>query len=162
MHAPPPARGENAGFEDICGFGGEEIYAVGWNGEIWQWNGTRWANYASPTNLILTGACCGGDGKVYVCGQNGTLIRGRSDTWELIEFENVTEDFWDVCWFKGRLYVSSMTMLFIVTNGELLPVDFGADSPATYGRLTEAENVLWSIGSADVFSFDGTAWARVD
>ena len=74
MHAPSPKSGENAGFEDICGFNLTEVYAVGWNGEIWQWEGVRWIDRPSPTNLILTGVCCGTDGNVYACGQNGTLI----------------------------------------------------------------------------------------
>lgn len=162
MHAPPPSPDENAGFEDICGFNANDVYAVGWNGEIWQWNGVRWVNRASPTNLILTGVCCASDGNVYVCGQNGTLIRGRNDAWELIMFENMTEDFWDVAWFKDTLYLSSMSMLFAFRDGELSPVDFGPDNPSTYGRLTEADGTLWSVGSADVFSFDGNQWTRTD
>jgi hypothetical protein len=162
MHAPSPKSGENAGFEDICGFSLTEVYAVGWNGEIWQWDGVRWIDRPSPTNLILTGVCCGTDGNVYACGQNGTLVAGRNDAWELISQENITEDFWDVCWFNDRLYVSSMTMVFAFTSGELLPVDFGVGMPATFGRLTEADGALWSIGSADVFSFNGTTWTRID
>ncbi len=162
MHAPSPASDENAGFEDICGFNLREIYAVGWNGEIWQWDDVRWVNRPSPTNLILTGACCGEDGRVYVCGQNGSLIRGRNDSWELVELGNVTDDLWDICWYKDNVYVSSMTMVFTLAKDRLLPVDFGADRPTTCGRLTDAEGMLWSIGSADVLSFDGANWTRLD
>jgi len=162
MHAPAPTPGENAGFEAIAGFNGDEIYAVGWNGEIWQWNGSNWMNRPSPTNLILTGVCCGGDEAVYICGQHATLIRGRRDTWEVVELEDIIDDFWDVCWFNDRLYLSTMTMLYSFTDGSLAPVNFGADRPGTCYRLTEAEGVLWSIGSDDVFSFDGTQWMRID
>jgi hypothetical protein len=160
--APPPKQGENAGFEAICGFDATEIYAVGWNGEIWEWTGSTWAKHDSPTNLILTGATCAEDGNVYICGQTGTLLRGRHDRWELIELEDFDEDLWDVHWFDGRLYLASMTSLYTYMPAGLLPVDFGEDAPATCYRLSDAEGVLWSVGSDDVFSFDGTAWLRVD
>ena len=42
MHAPVPPAGQNAGFEAIAGFSSEEIYAVGWKGEIWEWNRAQW------------------------------------------------------------------------------------------------------------------------
>lgn len=162
MHAPAPASDENAGFEAIDGYAEDEVYAVGWNGEIWEWNGEKWTQHPSPTNLILTGICCAGDNKVYICGQHGTLIRGRHDEWQVIELEDIIDDFWDISSFNDTLYLTTMTMLFTFINGELAPVDFGADSPATCYRLTHAESVLWSVGSDDVFCFDGSAWTRVD
>jgi hypothetical protein len=162
MHAPAPPPGENAGFEAIAGFSGDEIYAVGWNGEIWEWNGSKWLNRTSPTNLILTGVCCAGDDKVYVCGQNGTLLQGRHDLWDVIDLEGMADDLWDVHWFNDTLYLATMTTLYTYTSAGLAPVDFGDDEPETCYRLTDAEGVLWSVGSDDVFSFDGAVWTRVD
>ena len=162
LHAPPPAEGENAGFEAIAGFALTEIYAVGWNGEIWQYDGAAWTNRASPTNLILTGVCCAGDDHVYVCGQRGTLLRGRNDVWDVVDLGEFTDDFWDVRWFNGVLYLATMKNLYELTPTGVLPVDFGPDQPATCYRLTDAQGVLWSVGESDVFSFDGTAWTRAD
>lgn len=162
MHAPEPKEGENAGFEAIAGFALNEIYAAGWSGEIWQYNGKKWLNRTSPTNLILTGICCAPDEKVYICGQHGTLLRGRRTRWELIDLGDFTRDFWDLHWFNDKLYLATMSALFTLTNSGLMPVDFGDDEPATCYRLTSAEGVLWSVGSDDVFSFDGTSWTRVD
>jgi hypothetical protein len=162
MHAPAPGAGENAGFEAIGGFTGNEIYAVGWNGEIWQWDGVNWINHSSPTNLILTGVWCGADEQVYICGQHGTLIRGRYAAWEVVDLEDMIDDLWDLYWFNDRLYVATMTMLYTFADDHLDPVIFGADRPRTCYRLTAAEGVLWSVGSDDVFSFDGAQWTRVD
>lgn len=162
MHAPSPEQGANAGFEAISGFSESEIYAVGWDGEIWQWDNSKWMNRTSPTNFILTGVCCAGNGKVYICGQNGTLLGGRDDLWELIELEDILDDFWDVCWFKDRLYITTMTMIFEYSDAGLIPVNFGEDRPGTCYALTQAEGVLWSVGSNDVFSFDGSTWTRID
>jgi hypothetical protein len=162
MHAPVPGPDENAGFEDICGFGPNEMYAVGWEGEIWQWDGTRWINRESPTNLILTGVCCAADEQVYICGQNGVLIRGRSESWELLVFEGMSEDLWDVCWYRDKLYAASMNMVFTVAEGRLEPIDFGSVEARSFGRLTTAEGVLWSVGSSDVLAFNGETWTRLD
>jgi len=161
MHAPSP-EGKNHGFEDIGGFGGNEMYAAGWKGEIWEWDGKKWHNRPSPTNLILTGICCAGDGQVYICGQNGTLIRGRHDTWEVVDLDPLKKDFWDIHWFNDRLYLATMTGLFTLGSSGPEPVDFGAEAPSTCYRLTDAQGVLFSVGSADVFSFDGSIWKRED
>ena len=161
MHAPAPDKG-NAGFEAVAGFSSKEMYAVGWNGEIWEWNGKKWVNRASPTNLILTSVCCAADGKVYICGQTGTLLKGRHDTWKVVDLGDFNDDLWAVRWFKDRLYLASMKALFTLGDGGLEPVDFGDDAPATCYRLTDAEGVLWSVGSGDVFSFDGSTWTRAD
>lgn len=161
MHAPTPAQNESAGFEAICGFSMNEIYATGWNGEIWQWSGSIWLQHANLTNLILTGMCCDNE-DVCICGQEGTLIRGRKDHWELIDMPSVTEDFWDICWFDGKLYLATMTMLYMFDGKNIELVDFGTDRPSTCYRLSVAEDVLWSTGSDDVFCFDGEIWTRVD
>jgi len=162
MSAPPPPAGENAGFEAIAGYSGEEIYAVGWKGEIWEWNGAQWIKRESPTNLILTGVCCGEDGNVYICGQRGTLIRGRHDAWELVDLKEFARDFWDIHWFNSKVYLATMTELYTFTDGGLAPVQIAPDKTATCYRLTSAQGVLWSVGSDDIFSFDGTQWTRVD
>ena len=61
--------GVPAGFEAIAGFGEENIYAVGWRGEIWQRKDDGWIQRDSPANVILTGVCCTDDGYVYICGR---------------------------------------------------------------------------------------------
>jgi hypothetical protein len=162
MNAPPPPDGENAGFEAIAGYSGKEMYAVGWKGEIWEWDGSQWLKREGPTNLILTGVCCADDGNVYICGQHGTLIRGRHDAWDTVDLGDFTRDLWDIHWFDGKVYLATVTDLYTYSAAGLAPVDFGPDPPATCYRLTSAEGVLWSVGASDIFSFDGGQWTRVD
>ncbi len=161
ISAPAPKRGVTAGFEAISGYNERDIYAVGWEGEIWQRAGGNWKQHDSPVNLILTGVCCSDDGYVYACGQSGTLVRGRDDQWAAIDHELTQDDFWDIHSFGGRIYVASFSGLFEIKDGAVQAVDFGGDSPATCHRLTSAEGVLWSVGAEDVFSFDGRVWQRV-
>jgi hypothetical protein len=72
------------------------------------------------------------------------------------------EDFWDLHWFNGQLYLATMSRLYTLTEAGVVPVDFGADAPRTCYRLSDSEGVLWSVGADDVFSYDGAAWSRVD
>ena len=163
ISAPRAAQTEAMGFEGIDGYADNEIYASGWAGEIWRFDGATWTACASPTNVILTALCCAGDGNVYTCGQNGVLVKGRNDAWAPIAWEEeVTLDLWDVCWFNDKLYVATMFALFTLDGNRLVPVDFGEMGPVTSYNLTKAEGVLWSIGKADVASFDGTTWTKYD
>jgi photosystem II stability/assembly factor-like uncharacterized protein len=101
ISAPEASPGVPAGFEAIAGLGEENIYAVGWRGEIWQRKDDGWIQRDSPANVILTGVCCTDDGYAYICGQNGTLIKGRDDQWAIIDHELPTQDYWDIHAFGG-------------------------------------------------------------
>jgi hypothetical protein len=161
MHAPG-ADGDDdiAGFEAIDGFGADDLYAVGWEGEIWHWQSGAWTQGPSPVNVVLSGVCCAGDGNVYACGQSGTLLRGRGQDWDVLETDGLIDDFWDLRWFMGRLYVASMSALYELQGDVLVAVDFGPDAPDSCYKLTDAEGVLWSVGQQNICSFDGAAWRR--
>lgn len=163
ISAPFSEADEEAGFEAIDGFTLKELYAVGWNGEIWQYNGTKWTNRDSPTNVILCAVCCAADKSVYIGGRQGILIKGRKDAWEIIEWENdVDVDIWDLCWFDGKLYVATISSLYTLNGNQLDEVDFGEIDVSSCFSLTDAEGVMWSIGSEDVLSFDGKSWQRYE
>jgi len=163
ISAPFSKPEEEAGFEAIDGYTLKELYAVGWKGEIWQYNGTRWTNRTSPTNVILTAVCCAPDKAVYVGGKDGVMMKGRNDSWEIIEWEDDFDlDIWDLCWFGGKLYVATISNLYTLSGNRLDEVDFGRIEVSSCYSLTEAQDVLWSIGNQDVLSFDGTTWQQYE
>ncbi|MFY2561267.1 hypothetical protein ACN469_26945 [Corallococcus terminator] len=163
MNAPPAAAAEKAGFEAIDGTSETDLYAAGWGGEVWRYDGKSWSPCESPTRVILSAVCCAPDGTVYVAGQQGVLLRGRGSSFAVVPWaEAVTSDLWDLCWFRGKLYVATLSALYTLEGNRLVEVDFGeAGTPTCYGLAT-AEEVLWSIGRDDVASFDGTTWKRYE
>ncbi len=149
-------------FESITGFSEEEMYAVGWKGAICRIGQQDASLVDSPTNLILTDACCGDDGFVYCCGQNGIILKGRDQQWDVIPQEETQEDFWSVVSFRGNIYISSASFLYTLEQGRLQMVSFGADIPRScYHLSTSGENYLWSIGPQDLMGYDGNTWDRI-
>lgn len=150
------------GFEAVDGFDESDIYAVGWDGDIWHYDGRSWRALPSPTNLVLVAVCCAGDGSVYACGREGLLLKGRDQRWEVIDLPDVTQDLWSLAWFDDRLYLSGFYGLFTLGKNGLEVVDTGAQKAKTFHRLSTGDGRLWSIGAKDVLAFDGQAWARID
>ena len=158
-----PGPKEVKGFESIDGFSADDLYAVGYDGDIFHWNGKSWRQIDSPTNLILTDVCCAADGLVYIVGQMGTIIRGRGDRWEVLDHGGGKAHLWNCAVFQGRLYTTTNSkLLHLGTDGKLVPVDFGEDLPATVYHLATGDGILLSIGAKDVMSFDGITWTRID
>ena len=155
-----PEPGVN-GFESIDGFSDEELYAVGWEGEIWQYDGSMWTRRDSGTNVILIDVLCAGDAQVYILGRGRKLIRGRGSQWEILNID-LPVDLWSLAWFQGRLYACSKRDIFIWKNDAFEPLVIEGDRPKTVQYLSVAEGGLCAVGPKDVFHFDGKTWTRID
>lgn len=152
----------NYSFESIDGFSEDDIYAVGWRGEIWHYDGKKWTQIGSPTNLTLHKVLCAGDGTVYIAGKAGLLITGRENRWEPIKHEKTEEDIWGLEWFNGKIYASTVDLVYCLEDGELNEINYGdAEIPTTCYHLSAADGILWSIGAHDVVQFDGRKWTRI-
>jgi hypothetical protein len=146
----------------IHGFKANEIYAVGMGGQLWHYDGEKWRQRELPTNQNLTCVKCAGDGAVYIGGHDGVLFRGRLDQWVALHHEEtIDEDVWDLEWFDGALYVSTIDSVFRLKKTTFERIDFGTQKVNSCYQLSAAEGVLWSSGEFDVMSFDGKRWTRV-
>lgn len=150
------------GFEAIDGYGPNELYAVGWEGEIWSYMGASWKLEASPTNLILYDLCATPEDEVFACGQAGTIIQGRGSIWEVIEIDEFDDDFWGVEWFQGKLYLATLDALYCYDGESIEWVDMKLEGSFSGYQLSVNDGVMWSIGGNDVLMYDGTSWTRIE
>jgi hypothetical protein len=158
------ADGESiVGFESLAAFSADEMYAVGWRGEIWQLRRNRWRRLDSPVSVKLNSVFCASDGNVYIVGDDGTLLRGRNDVWEVLS-TGVADNLMDVAFHDGTLYVTTDFQILKLAGGAMIPEDAFADAddtPGTCLHLLPATGVLWSMGTKDLFRLHGGTWERV-
>jgi hypothetical protein len=156
-----PDRGK-----EICGLeslvaDGDLLHAFGWNGEGWTLDGQAWRRLDLPSNLILPSATVTPQGDLAVCGQHGTLLRGRQDLWRPFGGQPRTVDFWSIAAFRGQLYVASMTTLLTVTDDALKVVDDGQEN-GDYYHLSSNDEILLSVGNRAILcTTDGKEWQRI-
>lgn len=156
-----PAVGETKGFEGIDGVHEEDVYAVGWDGEIWHWDGAAWRQQPGPTTHVLTGVRCGSDGQVHAWGRRGLIVTGRGADWRLLPQDPLVGDIRDMAWHDGDLYVATGSALYTLVDGTLQPVGFGDDVPTGFGRLSVSDGMLWSIGPKDIMAHEDGRWRRI-
>ncbi|MEE9129612.1 MAG: hypothetical protein V3T84_06300 [Phycisphaerales bacterium] len=147
--------------ESIDGTDEANLYAVGWKGEIFHFDGKKWDKISSPTNLDLERVRCAGPDLVYICGQNGVLLRGSGSTWEAFQDDDFDEDLWGLEIFNDMPYVAWRGGLLRFDGAGLIPVETGLEPPIDGGRLHAADGLLWSFGEEHLACFDGKKWERV-
>jgi len=147
-------------FEDIAGID-DNLCLVGWDGEIWFFNGKYWISSNSPTNLILTSVCVSNAGVFYCCGQQGMILKGREAEWEIINQDLTTEDFWDISEFDGKILVSSLKFTYELTARGLEEINFDKQYPLSSYKLVSIPGQLWNIGEKSIFENIGGKWKKV-
>jgi hypothetical protein len=151
------------GFEDMAGYSKDEMYAVGWQGEIWWYDHAQWRQIDSPASANFNATCCAEDGTVYIVGDNGAMLRGRHDTWEVIE-SGRDENLMDVCYYENNVYVVTdfqiLKLKGDVLVGEGRFVDT-SDVPTTCLYLLKASDGVVSMGPKDLFRLTQDGWERL-
>ncbi|HMP18579.1 MAG TPA: hypothetical protein PKD72_16250, partial [Gemmatales bacterium] len=152
-----------AGFLAIQGFHEEDLYATGYHGEIWHFDGKRWTSLDSPTNVRITSICCVEPGVVYLSGDHGLLLKGNNtDGWEVIGDGSYPHTFWSMEYFAGVLYLSSNHgKLFQLEDQAIVPVDFKLKHEVSTFTLTQGDGLLLSIGNHDLLLLDGETWSPI-
>ncbi|QDH68707.1 sialidase family protein [Marilutibacter alkalisoli] len=159
----PRGKIELCGFNSIDGLNESNLYAVGFNGEVWQRKDGQWLNHESPTNLVLHRIKVVREDLAYACGQMGTLLRSNGSHWEAIKHDAVTDDLWGMEWFNNELYLACDSGLFRLDgNDDLIAVDMKLPSKASCRHLHANDGVLWSCGPKNVvWTEDGQTWTEV-
>lgn len=154
--------GQVIGFNAIDGFEIDDMYAVGWGGEIWHYDGHQWFHVDSPTNLALFDVTCADQGVMYAGGQAGVLLRGHDNQWNVLEYKGPRLEFRSLAWFRGSLYAADGTSLHVLTDDTFNRVDFGLSEPAPSTHLHANDGLLLSTAGKEAFTTtDGVAWIPV-
>lgn len=164
MHAPEATAEQGViGFEDMDAFDEGDLYAVGWQGEIWRRHTGRWMRVQSPVSANLNAVCCASDGVVYVVGDEGVMLRGRGDAWQIIETGR-GDNLMDVAEHQGQIYVVTDFRILKLQEGRLVAErDFEDDDPPhTCLMLEPGPGALLSIGPSQVMVRTDRAWMRLD
>lgn len=159
---PPLGQGETSGFEAVAAVQPDEVYAAGWDGEIWRFDGARWHPIDSPTNRIITALCVdAATGTVWGCGRSGLLLSGRGDVWTTRPELRCPDDLWSLAVHGKKLFAASLQRLYVIEDDAVSLVDLSALDANSFGVLVPNQGQLWSIGEKDVMAYDGSNWARV-
>jgi hypothetical protein len=152
------------GFEGIDGFSPDDIYVAGWRGEIWRWSGAAWRQIDSPTNANLNALVCSADGFVFAVGDDGTMVRGAGELWDVVDTGRL-ENLQDVAVLGDDVFVVTDYRILKLGPTGLEPEDRFAngDTPETCLHLlrTEDDSGLVSMGPKDLFVFSGGVWRRI-
>jgi hypothetical protein len=158
------------GIEAIDGSSVDDLYAVGWGGHIWHFDGTRWRPQPRLVEFMLHDVCCAGDGRVYACGRMGLLIALTSVGWRQLRQNTLKETILRLAWFQDQLFALTKTAVYVVesrisSSGEEAHWLRRSDPPKwveSYSDLKSSGDSLWALGRKDILAFDGTNWKRID
>lgn len=150
-----------SGFKSIHGFNENELYAVGFKGEIWYFENEKWVQVSSPTNLKLEKVVCASDNQVYACGGGGILLRGKKDCWELIEQDLTTSTLWGLQEFNKSIYFSDNSSVYQYNGDECKKVDMGLERGVSCSYLHANDGVMWSVGNSHITRYDGEKWEQL-
>jgi hypothetical protein len=147
----------------IDGFNEHDLYVVGDSGGAWHYDGHAWHKLTLPTDEHLQWVRCYGTDEVWMCGYNGTLLKGnaRQGFIDVSAVENNTT-YWCLAKHQDKVYLSTMQGLEVYDGQVIRPVRTGLKPELQDGwRVDVAEGVLWTFGPKDIAWFDGNKWTRV-
>jgi hypothetical protein len=164
LSAPWPAQDEGViGFTALAARDPKQIYAVGWQGEIWVHTAAGWSKEDLPTDANLNAALVTAEGEVYAVGDNGVLVRGRQGQWKVVD-TGTDFNLTDICCHAGQIFISSDFDVY-----RLSPEGLESDlirqndiAGVSCLKLTAAgDTQLVSVGPSDVFQRIADVWYHI-
>ncbi|NJO18424.1 MAG: hypothetical protein HC877_22625 [Thioploca sp.] len=149
------------GFKSIDGYSENELYAVGFKGEIWRFDGIIWRLLDSPTNIKLEKVKCVSPDSTFICGGNGIFIKGNMDLWTVIEQDVINSTLWGIEYFKGKVYMADNSSIYTFDGKKIEKVDTRLGENLTTSYLHANDNFLWSVGERNILIYDGYEWKKV-
>lgn len=148
----------------IDGTSASDVYVVGLRGYMAHFDGVKWTELGSPVNEHLEWVRCYGKDEVWVCGHNGTLLRGNARAgFASLSSSDDRQAFVCLTKFNNAVYLSAEEGLFQFDGKSISSVKSRLKPQLRDAwRLDQFDGVMWSIGVTDLARFDGKKWMRVD
>jgi|SRR5579863_67604 len=158
----PDSSKEIAGFLSVDGFDDREVYAVGYSGEIWLFDGKSWSQQSSPTNARLESVRCQADDTVMICGEAGLVLRGRRDAWVELGQDLTDESLMSQATLGSKTYFATESGLLIEYDGKKFgKTKLPGKNPPTTGFLDSNAEQLLSVGEEDILLYNGRSWTNM-
>lgn len=167
----PPNVEDRLLLADIHGVAEDDIYicgdipgAYGLEGRLYHWDGKQWTSLPLTTTERLTAIYVEDANTIWICGANGTLLRGNwKDGFKDLSTVDDNQLITSLAKFNDRIYLASNMGLFAFDGKKIAEVHTGLTPELQDANVVDAvDGVLWSIGQKDIARFDGSTWTRVD
>jgi hypothetical protein len=147
---------------------GGSLAVPGYPPFLFFWNGQHWTRLPLPEVAErLTGIHVESEQRIWLCGANGTLLRGNAaEGFTSLSTVHDNQLFLSLCLFQGRLYLGANVGLFVYDPANpatgIRKVLTGLQPELQDANIVDsADDVLWSIGPKDIARFDGQRWERI-
>ena len=149
-----------AGFLDVDSFADDDVYAVGDNGDAWNFDGQAWSEIEMPTNAALEKVLCANDGTVYITTRNRRLLCGSENSWEF--FDHVFDGFvTSIVEFEDRILLSTISSVYEVSNDEVVKVDFDLPKMDSYGLMASLDGRLLLACASSSYYYENGNWTEI-
>jgi len=152
---------EHAGFRDIDGFSGNDMYACGGTSDLWHFDGNLWKQIDLPTNAVLENICCAEDGFAYITTNYREVLKGRGATWAIIEQQETTEVLESIVCYNGKVLVSTVSEIYIVDGTEFKVANLGIPAMNSKAHLAVGDGILVVGGRDEATMYDGHSWSVI-
>lgn len=158
-----PLKGdfENAGFDDIDGFGEDDLYACGPQGNLWHFDGKRWTSEECPTDANFEKIVCASDGQVYLTTDRHELWVGRNHKWKPIRIDLGDQFFREIVNYRDLVIVSTDEGLYDVSTGQSQLLPIGQPPMRNFAHLASGDGVLVVAGVDEAFLYNGSRWKKI-
>jgi hypothetical protein len=145
------------------------ISAIGVPPFLFFWNGQHWTRLPLPEVAErLTGIHVESEQCIWLCGANGTLLRGNAaEGFTSLATVDDNQLFLSLCLYRERIVLASNIGLFYYDPAQpqqgIRKLTTTLQPDVQDANIVEAvEGVLWSIGPKDIVRHTEKGWERID
>lgn len=148
---------------DIDGVDEKHLYVVGDKGFIAYYDGQQWDILERFTNHHLNSLHVTSDGRVYVCGNDGVVFKGNAkDGFQDLSSPELADNCWDICEFKGDVYIATLNGLYTIEDDRATELDTGLEPSVGAYRFAANGDILIACYQKDIVQYDGGGeWQRI-